>query len=218
MMPVARQIAATAVMAVLGGTAFANPISFDRSWKEQGFFRLWSNDYAFRGHRLEVVSDRTVSLIWRKVEPELGGVGRARWKWNVRLGVPATDLQMKGGDDRNLAVYFVFVDPDTAAGLTRNTARRLLRNPGTRALVYVWGGNQSTGNFHQSPYHPKLVTRVLRPAGTGQFDETVDLDADFRTAFGEQKGVLVGLGVSADSDDTESRIVASMENLELLDM
>lgn len=216
MTPIWPGLAVSVLVAALGGAALATPIAFDQSWREQGFFRFWSNDYAFLGDRLDVVSDGTVSLVWRAVEPGLGNATRARWNWNVRESVIATDLQRKGGDDRNLAVYFVFVDPETARGLTRNTARRLLRNPNTRALVYVWGGARASDAFLQSPYHPKLATHVLRPAGTGTFMEGVDLEADFRAAFGERKGVLVGLGVSADSDDTDGRIVASVENLELL--
>lgn len=216
MTPLRSILVVSALVAAMGGSALANPIDFDRSWREQGFFRFWSNDYAFLGDRLDVVSDGTVSLVWRAVEPALGNATRARWNWNVRESVVATDLQKKGGDDRNLAVYFVFVDPETARGLTRNTARRLLRNPNTRALVYVWGGERASNDFLQSPYHPKLATHVLRPAGTGNFMEGVDLAADFRSAFGEQRGVLVGLGISADSDDTDGRIVASVDSFELL--
>lgn len=200
----------------LSGSALASPVRFDDSWKEQGFLRLWSNDYTFHDGRLEVRSEGAVSLLWRDVEPMLGLSNRASWSWKVDQGVAATDLGQKGGDDRNLALYFVFADPVTAARLTRNSARSLLRNPAVRILVYIWGGDHEPGAIVQSPYHPKLVNYILRPAGTGAFTETVDLEADFKAAFDEEKGVLVGLGVSADSDDTEGRIMARVENLELL--
>ncbi|TKZ15866.1 DUF3047 domain-containing protein [Shimia litoralis] len=201
--------------AVTLGSANAGPLLFDESWKEQGFFRFWSNDYLFLGHKLEVISDGTVSLVWRPLEPDLWNAKGARWTWEVREGVEGTNLRLRGGDDRNLAVYFVFTDPETANALTRNTARSLLRNQNTQALVYVWGGNQDSGSFLKSPYHPRLITRVLQPSKIGRHSEEVDLEADFRTAFGAEKGSLVGIGISADSDDTGGRILASIDNLEL---
>ncbi|MGR3512356.1 MAG: DUF3047 domain-containing protein, partial [Paracoccaceae bacterium] len=45
--------------------------------------------------------------------------------------------------------------------------------------------------------------------------EQVDLASDHRTAFGIEPGALIGLAVSADSDDTKGRIVASISDLQL---
>lgn len=193
----------------------ADPVAFDKNWREQGFLRFFTNDYALRGTRVDVVSDGTVSLIWRPVEGDLRQATRAAWRWQVTDGVRATDLSLKGGDDRNLSLYFVFVDAATAARLTRNNARRVLRNASTRALVYTWGGDHAPGALLQSPYHPALRMKILRGAATGAFSERVDLAADHRRAFGEAPGVLVGLALSADSDDTGGLIRASVADLTL---
>ncbi|MEL6587754.1 MAG: DUF3047 domain-containing protein [Pseudomonadota bacterium] len=196
--------------ATLGAPAVANPIAFDGSWREQGFLRLSSNDYRQGGSSLSVVSDGTVSLLWKAVPQTVQGATRASWGWSVTESVPATDLRRKGGDDRNLAIYFAWTDPDTAARANPNRAGRLLRNPNTKVLVYVWGDDDARGTIQNSPYLPGLRTIVLRPAGTGQFTEQVDLAGDFARAFGGAPGVLVGIGVSADSDDTGGRIRASI--------
>jgi len=191
------------------------PVAFDGTWKEQGFLRLWTNDYSFRGRQLDVVSDGTVSLVWRPLEGALRGATKAMWRWRVTESVAPTDLTRKGGDDRNLALYFVFIDEASAQGLSAGDARKLLRNPNTRALIYVWGGNHATGSILPSPYHPGLRTKVLRTGSEGTFSESVDLDADYRRAFGTAPGVLVGLGVSSDSDDTDGRVRASIADLAL---
>ncbi|MEO1307740.1 MAG: DUF3047 domain-containing protein, partial [Pseudomonadota bacterium] len=133
--------------------AQAEPVPFDRTWKEQGFLRLFSNDYRLQGRSLGVVSDGTVSVIWRPVDAALNTAQGASWRWQVAEGVPPTDLTKKGGDDRNLALYFVFVDAETAAQLTRTSARKLLRDRNTKALVYVWGGAHQQGAVLPSPYH-----------------------------------------------------------------
>ncbi|CTQ48237.1 hypothetical protein JDO7802_00239 [Jannaschia donghaensis] len=186
------------------------PLSFDGSWKEQGFLRFTSNDYGQNGASLQVVSDGTVSLLWKAVPDALRGTRSATWTWAVAEGVPATDLRRKGGDDRNLAVYFAFTDAATAATANPNRATALLRDPNTRVLVYVWGDDDGRGTIQDSPYLPGLKTVVLRQAGTGQFAENVNLAADYARAFGGAPEVLMGVGISADSDDTDTKIRASI--------
>ncbi len=196
--------------ALIPAMAAAAPLSFDGSWKEQGFLRLFSNDYSQGGGTLSVVSDGTVSLLWRAVPQGSQGATRASWGWSVAEGVPATDLSRKGGDDRNLSIYFAWTDAETATRLNPNRAGRLLRDENTRIIAYVWGGNAGRGTLLNSPYLPGLKTIVLRSAGNGQHVEQVDLAADYARAFGGTPGVLVGMGVSADSDDTDTLIRASV--------
>jgi hypothetical protein len=190
--------------------ATAAPLSFDGAWREQGFLRLRTNDYTQQGDALQVVSNGTVSLLWRAVPEAQRGATSAAWSWSVAESVPPTDLTRKGGDDRNLALYFAWTDAETAATANPDRATALLRDPATRVLVYVWGGVSGRGTVQASPYLPGLRTIVLRPAGTGQHREEVDLAADYARAFGGSPGVLVGVGVSADSDDTGTRIRAAI--------
>lgn len=190
--------------------ATAQPLPFDGNWSEQGFLRLFSNDYRQQGSSLQVVSDGTVSLLWRATPASMQGATRANWGWAVAEGVPATDLRRKGGDDRNLAVYFAWTTPEKAASLNPNRATALLRDADTRVLVYVWGDDDARGTLQNSPYLPGLKTIVLRQASTGQHSESVDLAADYARAFGGAPGVLVGVGISADSDDTGTKIRATV--------
>ncbi|HHI71182.1 MAG TPA: DUF3047 domain-containing protein [Rhodobacteraceae bacterium] len=207
---------AAAIAALAGPLAQADTLKFDRSWKEQGFLRLWTNDYGLEGRQLKVVSDGTVSLLWRSVPKSAWNAKMASWGWSVAKSVKPTDLTQKGGDDRNLAIYFVFVDPNDAKRLEGSSARRVLGNASTRALVYVWGGKYPRGKILNSPYGPgKLKTVISRAAGTGKFSEKVDLAADFKRAFGKAPGVLVGVAVSADSDDTDGMINAVVRDFKV---
>lgn len=190
-------------------------VEFDGSWKEQGFLRIFSNDYVQRGRQLDVISDGTVSLLWRPVDQSERDAVEASWAWLVQEGVTATDLTVKGSDDRNLSIYFVFVDEARADALSGGNARRILREDSARALIYVWGGAHEAGSILPSPYSPRLRTKVLRASGSGEHRESVDLARDFQVAFGYEPGALIGLAVSADSDDTDGRIVASVADLVL---
>lgn len=140
----------------------------------------------------------------------------ASWGWSVIQSVKATDLTQKGGDDRNLALYFVFMDKKSADRLAGASIRKVLKNPSTRALVYVWGGDYPRGKILNSPYgNGKMKTVIRRTAGTGVFLENVDLSTDYKRAFGQSIGVLVGVAVSADADDTDAKIIAEISNLKL---
>ena len=50
---------------------------------------------------------------------------------------------------------------------------------------------------------------------TGNFTENVNLDRDFVRAFGDMPKVLVGLAVTADSDDTDGKILAAIQDLQI---
>jgi hypothetical protein len=65
-----------------------------------------------------------------------------------------------------------------------------------------------------SPYLGKRgKTIVLRGSGTGSANESVNLSRDYANAFGGGGAALVGLALSGDSDDTDTRIRASISGL-----
>jgi hypothetical protein len=212
----AMRLALSSFAACLAATAAlaAGPVRFDNSWQEQRFALFSSNAYTFGGDRLEVRSDGTVSLVWSRLPETSWGARGADWRWSVDRSVPATDLRLKGGDDRNLALYFVFLPEAEARASGRDGIRRLLAADDARVLVYVWGGAGGQPRIQDSPYlGARGKTVALRPAGTGTATESVDLAADHRAAFGTEPGALVGIAVSADSDDTSSTIRAVVSDL-----
>jgi hypothetical protein len=197
-------------------TASANVIAFDGGWREQRFSLFSSNDYEQNGDSLRVASDGTVSLLWTTVPERLRDARAASWRWRVSESPPATDLTRKGGDDRALSLYFVFLPEADAARYADSDVKALLGAETARVLMYVVGGERGAGAVLPSPYlGARGRTIPLRPAGAGTWSETVDLAADFRRAFGERATALVGLAVSADSDDTDSRIRAELSDLTL---
>ncbi|WP_411958539.1 DUF3047 domain-containing protein [Paracoccus homiensis] len=195
----------------------ATRVGFDSAWRTVNFPRLTPTRYGLGGAALSISGDASSSLIYRPAPQAARSARSASWSWSVEESVPPTDLSRKGGDDRNVSLYFVFLDAKTAAGLSPDTSpQRLLSNRSARTLIYVWGGNHAQGAQLPSPYlRGRGVTIALRPAGTGQARAQVNLARDFANAFGTQPEVLVGLAVSADSDDTDSRLRASLSNLVL---
>jgi len=203
-------------LALATTTAHAGPISFSSGWKEQRLSLFSSNDYAF-GTSLTMTSNGSVSIAWARVDQGDWDATGASWDWSVSQSVPATDLSLKGGDDRNISVYFVFVPAAVAPSLDGAGIRSLLGRSDVRVVQYAWGGNNPMGTVIRSPYGQAGtgVTIPLRGVGTGSASENVDLSADFARAFNDEKGALIGLAVSGDSDDTNSVIQAAISNLNL---
>lgn len=217
-MPNRRLTALALALAMLPAlpAAAAGPVVFD-GWTEQRFSLFSPVRFRQAGDSLSIRADRGVSLIWRALPEAFWPARTARWSWVVGQGVPATDLTAKGGDDRNLAVYFVFMPEDVARDFgARPNLRRLLGEDRARVLVYVWGGDAARGAMLPSAYlGARGRTVVLRAPAPGKFSERVDLAADHARAFGTAPAALVGLAVSADSDDTASVIEASLSGLRL---
>jgi hypothetical protein len=190
----------------------------DAGWSELTFRgRVPAEFRAEAPGTLRVRTDGGVSVLYRPLPAGFGPAAEARWRWRVDAAVPPTDLGRRGADDRSLAVYFLFQDDSEAAGDPPSSLTAAMRRG--RALVYVWGGDGTARSMVESPHmgaRGRLI--VQRPAASPNGEwiaEAVDLRADFRDAFGREPGPLVGIAVSADSDDTATVSEALIADLVL---
>jgi hypothetical protein len=201
---------------VLAGLVEAANVKFDNSWTEQRFSMFSSNDFALNGNSLEVVSDGTVSLLWTSVPESEWGKKSAKWNWSFDESVPVTNLSLRGGDDRNMSVYFIFLPKDVAQSIKNKGVKALMSNPDVRVLMYAWGGSYKPGQVIKSPYlGERGRTVALRNAGAGSASEMIDLDKDHQRAFGTAAQSLVGLAVSSDSDDTGAKVIGQISGLKI---
>lgn len=208
-------------IAVASPALALGPVAFGPSLSATGW-----QDFTFRGRQpsqfsavntdtLRVTSDNSGSLIWRPLPADFANGNTAQWRWRVDEAVPPTDLSDRKADDRAIALYFLFADDNSAVGDPPKSLRSAMMSG--RALVYVWGGNSAPGTVIRSPSmlgRGQLV--VMQPADgpTGQWvSESVDLRADFRRAFGREPGPLMGIGVSADTDNTGAQGDARLADL-----
>ncbi|MDX6750845.1 DUF3047 domain-containing protein [Geminicoccaceae bacterium 1502E] len=203
---------AAALLAPLAASADVGPALEQAGWRELVFRGRETNRFEARAQGIEVVSRQSVSVLWRDVEAAPSSTPLLRWRWRVEEAVPPTDLSRKGGDDRSLAVYVAFAFDAASAGFWERAKRAALGAftddplPG-QVLTYVWGGEGPEGWFANPHLPGGGMLRVLRGSGAplGRWlEEEVDLEADFRAAFGAEPGAVMGLGISADSDDTGS--------------
>lgn len=218
-------IFAFASMAALISRASAGEVAFgpslvDQGWKPLTFRSLAPMSFAAQGAgQLNITGEKAVSVIWRGVDEELWPKRAARWRWNVTSGPPATNLAVKGGDDRAIALYFVFAKDEAAARAAKGSqslSSAMWWSSGA-ALVYVWGGEGRKNEVVASPHMGSSGKLILRQPGA-TIDATwrperADLAADIRRAFGREPGPLVGIAISSDNDDSGARTIAAIAGL-----
>lgn len=209
---------AACLASCLSTSAFADvdqPLASE-GWQEMPFDGKAANRFTLtKDGALQVDSNSSVSVLQKSVTVDIETKPILRWRWCVTEPAPATDLAIKGEDDRSLAVYVAFPFVPEEASAFQKMERRIVEKtagpdtPG-RILMYVFGGKRDRGTIVESPHLGEAgMMKILRPAaGTpaGEwFEETVDIAKDYRKAFGTEPPPPMSLAISADTDDTESR-------------
>ncbi|MFC7540039.1 DUF3047 domain-containing protein [Siccirubricoccus deserti] len=153
--------------------------------------------------------------------PGAGHAGLPRLALAGRSGPPPTDLTQRGGDDRAISISVGFSGWPPQVTMWQRTQHAMAQaaagsHPLPRSvLTYVWGGTGREPVPFASPYLAGLgKVRVLRPAEAPRgrwFEESVNLAADWRHAFGGEPPPLQEIVISTDVDDTRSRLDARVE-------
>ena len=208
---------ATAVVSLAVAGAGALPAELAaRAWEQMTFDGKRANRYSACGADcIEVATDASVSLIGRPVTVDLAQRPVLTWEWKVDLPVAATDLTVKGQDDRALALYVTFpYDPATAT-FSESLLRPLVElargaDAPARTLSYVWSGDATTpGAVIASPYFGDVNVMIVARTGDAPLGawlrETVDVAADHERVFGRRPARAAHVLIGADSDDTGGR-------------
>lgn len=195
-------------------------------WEELVFDRKQANHFIARDDGvIEVVSESSVSLLKMPLAVDIETQQTLRWRWCVIDAAPATELAIKGADDRSLAIYVAFPFIAEEATAFERIDRKIVEAtvgkdaPG-RVLMYVWGGDEDRGTIVDSPYFGDFgMMKILRATDTpsGQwFTENVDIAEDYRRSFGKPPPDPLYIAISADTDDTKSTANGAVMGLEFI--
>ncbi len=173
---------------------------------------------------LKITARQAVAFLYRFIPKAEGVSGSLSWDWRIDQSFLATNLSTPGQDDRPLAIHVYFTDQD--AGVLQRLGSGLAGLFGVpvsgRAITYIWGGQHPDGMMLPNPFmEDGDGVLVIRRSGlqniTGEWvTETVDLAADYQSAFGEAAPPVSVVAVSADTDDTGATSQALVRNLRLI--
>ena len=164
--------------------------------------------------------------MWRRrvsVAPEQ--LGEARFSWWVESLPAGAHVADADQEDAAARVIFAFEgDLDKLTPRNRamfDLARALTgEHPPYATLMYVWDTREPVGSVVVNPRTDRVRKIVLDsgPAELGRWREhRRHLADDFRRAFGEEPGRLVGIAVMTDGDNTRTRSQAWYGAIELQD-
>jgi len=200
------------------GFATGGQNGLPQGWSEQRLSKAKPVRYALETDDGRAVvraesADAASSLLRRL---DLPGAGRLSWRWKVSHVLTKADLRHKSGDDFAARVYLTFDAPETGFSLADRlglSLARLTYDPTlpSAALCYVWDNHTPVGTVVPSAYTDRVRMIVLESGGAhaGEWrEESRDVAADYRAAFGQPVPRLTGIALMSDTDQTGDSVTA----------
>lgn len=165
---------------------------------------------------LHAQSERSASMYRRALRIEPDRLGEVSFSWKVTSLLPEADVRESETGDAVVRVMLAFDgDPARLSARTRmmfDLMHGLSGEPPPFAtLMYVWDTRAEVDSVVVNRRIDRVRKIVLEsgPAHLGQWRSyRRDLRDDYRRAFGEDPGALIGVAVMTDSDNTRSRAEA----------
>jgi len=159
---------------------------------------------------LHATARASMSGLLHELRIEPGAAGILRWRWRITAPVAGADMTRKAGDDYAARLYVLFDYPRSKLSFTTRAKLRMAEalhgEPvPTAALNYVWDNRQPIGTIRPNAYTDRAQMVVVESGArrAGQWvEETRDLRADFKAAFGEEAPAIVGIALATDTDNT----------------
>lgn len=166
----------------------------------------------------------SASMLRRRLRIEAGALQRVRFAWRVDELVEGADLSDRDIADAPVRVVLAF-DGDMSRLPMRDRMKAELAAtltgelPPYATLMYVWDNHAALESVIPGGRSDR-VRKIVVDRGTAQVGawrlHERDVRADFRRAFGEEPGPLVGMGLMTDADNTGGRARALYGEIELL--
>ncbi|MFT3957410.1 MAG: DUF3047 domain-containing protein [Piscinibacter sp.] len=169
-------------------------------------------------------ADRSASMFRRQVRIEPAQLSRVQFSWRVANLIADADLSDADVSDSPVRLVFAF-DGDHAKLSARNRmlfdlAQVLTGEPPPYAtLMYVWDNRAGTESVILGPRTDR-IRKIVLESGAAHLGQWLhyerDLRADFKRAFGEDPGPLIGVALMTDADNTGSRASGQYGEVRLL--
>lgn len=136
------------------------------------------------------------------------------WRWKVDRALNKANMATKKGDDFAARVYVFFDVPLESLSFMERSKIRMARavagaDVPTAALCYVWDNTHAVGHSQWSPYTNRVRKIVLQSGKENLnkwMNESRDVAADFKAAFGTDAPAVTGVAVGNDTDNTDEAV------------
>jgi hypothetical protein len=165
---------------------------------------------------IRAVADRSASMWRRSMRLAPSELGRVSFSWWVPQLIDTADLGDADTADAPVRVVLAFEGDRTKLTLRERLQFDLAQSltgeqPPYATLMYVWDTKAAPGTVIPGNRSSRIRKLVL-DSGPQQLQRwrqhSRSIAEDFRLAFGEEPGPLVGVALMTDSDNTQSRVRA----------
>ena len=169
-------------------------------------------------------ADASASMLRRRVHVAGAELGSVAFSWRAAAPIDGADLTDADASDSPVRVVLAF-DGDPARLSARNRMLFDLAQavtgeaPPYATLMYVWD-NKAPPETVIASRRTDRVRKIVLESGAERHGRWLhyrrDIAADYRRAFGEAPGPLIGIAVMTDADNTRARAEASYGEVQLL--
>lgn len=162
---------------------------------------------------LQADADRSASGLINRFTLEVDVHTRLSWRWRTRTVLDDADPAVGSRDDAPVRIALAF-DGDSGALPLRDRlfAERVKLLAGHdlpyATLMYIWTGAGAPDSVIQNP-HTGRIRKLVIDAGDAHLGvwrtHERQIEADFRTVFGEAPGRLRAVALMTDTDNTASK-------------
>ncbi|MFM2052846.1 MAG: hypothetical protein RL456_883 [Pseudomonadota bacterium] len=165
---------------------------------------------------LQARAERSASLWRRQLRVEPGAVRTVSFSWWVPAVDPAATVAETDRDDAAARVVLAFDGDGSRLSLRNRMMFELAETltgeaPPYATLMYVWDAHAPVGSVIVNGRSDR-VRKIVVESGAQRVRDwrhyERDVHADFRMAFGEAPGALIGLAYMTDADNTQGRAEA----------
>lgn len=150
-----------------------------------------------------------------------------QWRWRVDQLIDKADIKTRAGDDTPIKLCVSFDFDKSQLSFGERTKLRLGKistgeDIPAETLCYIWDNKLPAGTALHNAFTHRMRYIVLQSGNTskGQWvKEQRNVAADYQQAFGDESQAMpmvIGLTVSADSDNTHGEGLAYMGDIHLL--
>jgi hypothetical protein len=184
-------------------------------------------------YRLENYQGRTVlsansktsaSGLAVKLKPRAAQNLWLKWEWKTTIPIPEADNAERIHDDAPLRILVAFDGNKTKLSLKEKMTFEMANLISGQelpyaTLMYIWSGKSPINSILDNP-HTSRIKMIVVDSGWDRLGQwhlhQRDLEADFRNAYGESPGEVIGIALLTDTDNTKSEAKAFYGDIELI--
>ena len=184
-------------------------------------------------YRLENYQGRTVlsansktsaSGLAVKLKPRAAQNLWLKWEWKTTIPIPEADNAERIHDDAPLRILVAFDGNKTKLSLKEKLTFEMANLISGQelpyaTLMYIWSGKSPMNSILDNP-HTSRIKMIVVDSGWDRLGQwhlhQRDLEADYRNAYGESPGEVIGIALLTDTDNTKSEAKAFYGDIELI--